>query len=175
MPALFIGRFQPFHLGHLDAIQQAVKKTDMLFIGVGSSDDNYRPENPFTAGERIEMIKNALDEAKIAPAKYMIVPIPNIKNFELWPHHVEQSLPPFDTVYTSSDIVKILFENANKIRKNPHTIIWIQKKLNISSTNIRKAVIQNKKWEHMVPASVQKLLKNWGFRDRLKAVQEAEK
>ncbi len=175
MPSLFIGRFQPFHFGHLDAIQQTLKKTGMLFIGIGSANDNYRPENPFTVGERIEMIKNALNEAKIPPEKYMIIPIPNIKNFELWPHHVEQSLPPFDTVFTSSDIVKILFENANKIRKNPHKIVWIPKKLKICSTEIRKAVLQNKKWEHMVPKSVQKLLKNWGFRNRLEAIQEAEK
>ncbi len=175
MSALFIGRFQPFHLGHLDAIKQAFKKTDMLFIGIGSAAENFQPKNPFTAGERIQMIKTALDEAKIPPAKYIIVPIPNINNYELWPSHVEQYLPPFNTVFTCSDIVETLFKNENQNRKNPRKIIKLKKNLKINSTKIRAAMLKNKPWEKMVPKSVQKLLKNWEAPERLKAIQEAVK
>jgi len=170
MSALFIGRFQPFHNGHLDAIQQSLKKTGMLFIGIGSAAENYLPENPFTAGERIEMIKAALDEAKIPPSRYMIVPIPNINNYELWPHHVEQYLPPFETVFTCSEIVQTLFENANKERKNPRSIVMVEKRVKICSTDVRDAMLKNKKWEQMVPKSVQKLLKNLKAPERLKAI-----
>ncbi len=173
MAGLFIGRFQPFHLGHLDAVNQALKKTDMLYIAIGSTKNNYRPGNPFTVGERIEMIKTAMDEAKISPQKYLIVPVPNINNYELWPHHVEQYLPPFEKIFTSSDIVEMLFNNANKNRKKPYDIIKIQKRIDVCSTDVRNAILKNKKWERMVPNSTAKLLKTWKTQLRLKSIREA--
>lgn len=175
MPALFIGRFQPFHLGHLDAIKQALKKTDMLFIAIGSAQENYLPENPFTAGERMEMVMAALDGIKVPREKYSVVPIPNINNYDLWPYHVEQYLPPFDEVFTSSGIVKTLFENANRSRKKTHAVITLKKNLDICSTDIRNAILKNKKWEHLVPKSTLKLLKTWKGENRIKRIQEAKK
>lgn len=50
--AVFIGRFQPFHLGHLDVIERALESADQILLLVGSS---YRPrswKNPFTYAER---------------------------------------------------------------------------------------------------------------------------
>ncbi len=37
MNGLLIGRFQPFHLGHLEAFRFALSKVDKLWIGIGSS------------------------------------------------------------------------------------------------------------------------------------------
>lgn len=173
--SLYIGRFQPFHLGHLDAIRQALQKTDMLFIGIGSSQENFLPKNPFTAGERIQMIKTALDEGKIQPDKYLIIPIPNINNYELWPHHVEQYLPPFQTIFTCSDIVENLFKNANKTRTTPWKIHRLKINKKISSTQIRTAILKNKKWEHLVPKSTAKLLKIWEAPARIRSIQEIKK
>ena len=61
--ALFIGRFQPFHEGHLSVVKRALRDNDFLLIGIGSAEEDYLPDNPFTAGERWEMIRAALDEA----------------------------------------------------------------------------------------------------------------
>lgn len=50
--AVFIGRFQPFHTGHLDVVEQALTRADSVLMLVGSS---YRPrswKNPFTYSER---------------------------------------------------------------------------------------------------------------------------
>ena len=169
--SVFIGRVQPFHLGHLDAIRQALQNTDLLFIAIGSSQENFLPQNPFTAGERIEMIKSALDEAKIPTEKYLIIPVPNINNYALWPHHVEQYLPPFDSIFTCSDIVETLFQTANKTRKKTRKIHRLHINKKISSTQIRAAMLKNKKWEHMVPKSTARLLKAWDAPARLKSIQ----
>ena len=53
MHGLLIGRFQPFHLGHLNAVEYALKNVDILWIVVGSADKSHEYRNPFTAGERI--------------------------------------------------------------------------------------------------------------------------
>jgi bifunctional NMN adenylyltransferase/nudix hydrolase len=53
---VFIGRFQPFHNGHLTVIKEALRRGDhaLILIGSASSPRSYR--NPFTAQERERMI-----------------------------------------------------------------------------------------------------------------------
>ncbi|MHB8407839.1 MAG: NUDIX domain-containing protein [Acidiferrobacterales bacterium] len=50
--AVFIGRFQPFHLGHLDAIRYGKKIADELTVVIGSSFQSRSIRNPFSAKER---------------------------------------------------------------------------------------------------------------------------
>lgn len=55
--AVFIGRFQPFHIGHLDVIESALTQADSMLLLVGSA---YRPrswKNPFTYSERRAFIR----------------------------------------------------------------------------------------------------------------------
>ena len=62
---LYVGRFQPFHLGHLDAIKYALKEVDELVIVIGSAQYSHNVNNPFTAGERLVMVRQALLEAGV--------------------------------------------------------------------------------------------------------------
>ena len=62
MNALFIGRFQPFHKGHLKIIQNISKEYDEIIIGIGSSQYGHALENPFTIDERITMIIKTLEK-----------------------------------------------------------------------------------------------------------------
>ena len=55
MNGLLIGRFQPFHLGHLEALQFASSKVDKLWVGLGSSNKPVDKDNPFTAEQRKEI------------------------------------------------------------------------------------------------------------------------
>ena len=54
---VFIGRFQPFHIGHASVIRDALTKVDKLIVLVGSSDQARDTRNPFTFTERREMIR----------------------------------------------------------------------------------------------------------------------
>jgi nicotinamide-nucleotide adenylyltransferase len=56
---LYVGRFQPFHLGHLDAIKYTLKEVDELVIVIGSAQYSHNANNPFTAGERLVMVRQA--------------------------------------------------------------------------------------------------------------------
>ncbi len=173
MNALFIGRFQPFHLGHLSVIKKAVEENDRLFIGIGSSEANFEPANPFTCSERFQMIEAALDSAKIPREKYEIVTIRNIDNFALWVRHVELYIPPFEKIYTGSDTVKYLFEEYNRNSKPSHEIVNVKKELAVSGTKIRELMLKNGQWEILMPASVVELIRKWDGVNRLKAVQGA--
>ena len=61
--ALFVGRFQPFHYGHLHAIEKILEECDELVLVVGSAQMSHEHDNPFTAGERIEMIRAYAEQA----------------------------------------------------------------------------------------------------------------
>jgi bifunctional NMN adenylyltransferase/nudix hydrolase len=57
---VFIGRFQPFHRGHLDVIEQALEQTERLIIIIGSHDRPCEYKNPFDSVDRTNIIKQAL-------------------------------------------------------------------------------------------------------------------
>ena len=65
MRGLMMGRFQPFHLGHLVLVKQILSECDEVIIAITSSQFNYLEKDPFTAGERIEMIHQSLKEASV--------------------------------------------------------------------------------------------------------------
>lgn len=65
---IYIGRFQPFHNGHLHIINDILEiknenKCDRLIILVGSANVARDIRNPFTFEERKQMIENALAES----------------------------------------------------------------------------------------------------------------
>lgn len=51
-----VGRFQPFHLGHLSNIRQAAKLTDKIIIIIGSAFQPPTYKNPFDEQQRMSMI-----------------------------------------------------------------------------------------------------------------------
>lgn len=165
MTALFVGRFQPFHNGHLDALLQIFKKEDRVIIVIGSAEDDFVPENPFTTRERYEMIDAALREVKIPRERYAIVPVRNIHHYSLWVRHLEALTPPFTRVYTGSRIVQTLFEKEGYVVRNQKI------NLPISGTKVRKTLLEKKDWKSLVPKSVAKLLIQWKAEKRLREVQ----
>mgnify|MGYP001262099234 CR=1 FL=1 len=46
--ALFIGRFQPFHKGHLSALRWIAAKSSKVIVAIGSAQKSFEPDNPFT-------------------------------------------------------------------------------------------------------------------------------
>lgn len=171
MNSLFIGRFQPFHLGHLSVIKEicnSQKNNELLYIGIGSAQDNYLPDNPFTAAERFIMIDTTLQKEGIKPSQYRIIPVPNIQNYALWPRQVEIFIPPFQKLYTGSTIVQKLFEDYNQQLKHPYQIIFIQPTFDISASKIRSLIKNDQEWESLVPPTTLKFLKNIDTIERIK-------
>ena len=107
MKALFIGRFQPFHKGHLQIIQHASKKYDEVIIGIGSSQYNHTKHNPFSSQERKMMIEKSMENIDVK--NYSTVLIPDIHNYPKWAPYVTSIIPDFDVVLSNSSLTKRLF------------------------------------------------------------------
>ena len=81
--AVFVGRFQPFHRGHLKVIRQALARARHVLVVIGSAGAARRADLiPFTADERREMILASLTEAERTCVT--ICAIPDLSNLEAW-------------------------------------------------------------------------------------------
>ncbi|EZQ03059.1 nicotinamide-nucleotide adenylyltransferase [Candidatus Acidianus copahuensis] len=168
---VYPGRFQPFHLGHLSVIKWALERVDELIILVGSAQESHTLNNPFTAGERIEMIRLSLREHGIPTDRYYIIPIPDILMNSVWTYHVRMYVPSFSKVFARNPLVIRLFKEAGTEVEIPPP--YNREKYN--STLIRKMIILNEKWEDLVPTSVSIFLSNIRGIERLKELVGSDK
>ena len=63
--AVFIGRMQPLHNGHIRNIQKALDIADHVLVIAGSANQPRTPKNPFTVDERIKMIKDIFPTGRV--------------------------------------------------------------------------------------------------------------
>ena len=159
MRGLIIGRFQPFHLGHLRLIEFAAKEVDSLIVGIGSSQESNTRENPFSAAERRRMIENSL-----AGIKFEIFEIPDINNNELWVPHVKKIIPEFDSVYTNAELERRLFKEAGcEVR----TTEFFDRG-NYSGTEIRRRILAGEEWRDLVPEGTLKAMEEINGEERIR-------
>jgi nicotinamide-nucleotide adenylyltransferase len=168
---LFVGRFQPFHNGHLEVIKGIMKEVDELIIIVGSSQYSHRLDNPFTTGERVTMIRKALQEEGVSLLKIWIIPVPDVHQHALWVSQIVGYSPKFDVVYANEPLTSRLFTEAGfKVKPMP----FIKRDM-YSATEIRKHIIDNKRWEELVPSSVGKYIKMIEGDVRLRDLNKTDK
>jgi len=163
--ALFVGRFQPFHLGHFNAVKWILKSFDELIIGIGSSQYSHTKENPFTVGERIEMIWEQIREDNLT-SKVIIVPIPDIGEHKLWVSVVKQYCPKFDVVFSNSPLTRILFiEEGYEVQNIPYFNREIY-----DGTKIREKIANDDDWEKYLPNKIAEYIKRNKLNERLKYI-----
>jgi len=148
---LFIGRFQPFHLGHLHLIKEVCKEVNSLIIVIGSSQEKNTKENPFSAIERVEMINLVLPANRII--KYQVYTIPDYADDEKWTKHIEDLVLKFDVIYMS-DKDTLGEQWIEKCFKEKYQIKKIKYFKTINSTTIREKMKNNKDWRNLVPKEI---------------------
>ena len=71
--AVFLGRFQPLHIGHLKEIQRSLELAQQLIIVIGSHKSSLTPKNPFTAEERETILRRCLSDEQNAAVHCVFV------------------------------------------------------------------------------------------------------
>ena len=168
--ALFVGRFQPFHYGHLHAIQTIIKECDELVLVVGSAQMSHEPDNPFTAGERLEMIRAALDAAGVPPDRYLIIPIPDAPAHRVWVSAVESQTPRFDTVYSNQSLTRrLLIEAGYDVRR-----IEMYERGKYEATEIRRRILEAQDWSDLVPPEVYRIVLEIDGENRIRDLAKSD-
>lgn len=168
---LYVGRFQPFHIGHLDAIKEVLGQVDELVIVIGSAQYSHTLSNPFTAGERLVMVRHALQEADVDLSKVWIVPVPDVHLHMLWVSAVEGYTPKFNVLYSNEPLTRRLFmESGYKVES-----ITLFERQMYASTFVREKMLKNESWTTLVPKSVAEFIKKIDGVNRLRDLARTDK
>ncbi len=170
MRGLMMGRFQPFHLGHLDLVKQILSECDEVIIAITSSQFNYLEKDPFTASERIEMIYQSLKDNGVDLSRCFIIPIENQFNVATWTSYLNSTLPQFDKVYSGNEYVSMLFADTGIQVITPK---FLERK-QYNATRIRNLMIEDQNWQSLVPPVVANLIKKIKGVDRLKTISKSD-
>lgn len=151
---LIIGRFQPFHLGHLDTVLRIVAERGYAKIAVGSTQYSDTSENPFTYEERERMIHAALD-GEIPESAYHIYRVPDIHNYPKWVSHVESIVGEFSAIYTTNPVNERLFKEAG------YEVVLHEIREGVSGSAIRGLIAAgDDAWQDMVPEAVAQIIRD---------------
>ncbi len=161
MIGFLICRFQPFHLGHLEAIKFALSNVEHLHVGIGSSNKSHEERNPFTADERKEMILSSIDDT--ISKRLSIHFIPDVDDHSKWTHLVDEIIPEYDVVFSNDDFTHELYGKRGK------SIISVDLKSrsNLSGTNIRNLILTDQDWKEFVPSGTRDVLSQIDGKKRL--------
>ena len=168
---LYIGRFQPFHLGHLEAVKHILQQVDELIIVVGSAQNSHTMENPFTAGERTTMLRIALKDAKIEPSRYMVTPLPDAEFHMVWVAHLLSQTPAFQAAFTNEPLTARLLKEAGV---HVERIPYYQRE-SYTSTEVRRRMLNSENWESLLPQAVADYLTKIGGVERIREISLSDK
>lgn len=147
---LFPGRFQPFHIGHHAALEQLLGEFDEVVIAIGSSQEGFTCKNPFTAGERFEMISRYVHQRNLRN-RVWITTIPDINMPPAWAAYVLSMVPRVDAVATGNPQTLYIFEWLGfKIKK-----IRLVDPEKYHGTRIRNLMLAgDDTWKELVPPEI---------------------
>ena len=170
------GRFQPFHLGHLEYVLAAKARCTFLWIGITKYDvtpsalnplgtKREQPaNNPFTYYERVKMITAALAAAGIGRDTFGFVPFP-IETPSHLPAFLPLTIPCFTTICEEWNRQKIAV--LTEIGYSVH-VLWEKEKL-ISAADVRDAILHgDDAWRSKVPSAVAAFLDGIDAAERIR-------
>lgn len=140
---------------------------DEVIISVMAAQYNFTLENPFTAGERIWMIRSACRKFL---DRIIIVPILNIENNYPWIHNLKSFVPPFEVLFSNHPLVKILAEKEGiEVRPIPFL-----KREEYVGEKIREMMIKGDNWEELLPEEVVEIIEEINGVERIKRLKEKD-
>jgi nicotinamide-nucleotide adenylyltransferase len=179
------GRFQILHNDHIKYLLAGKKLCNHLIVGITNPDPSLTRDsetnphrstslaNPLTYYERYLMVQYALLEQGLKYSEFSIVPFP-INVPELLKYYVPLDARFFLTIYDDWGRQKKQYFESLGIKIHVLWEVTLENK-GLSSSDIRKDMINDKHWEHYVPKSVARLMKDWGIIQRLKELSRKER
>lgn len=160
---ILIGRFQPFHNGHDRIVDEIIAEVDEIIIGIGSADASHEQRNPFTAGERIMMIRKTIEDRDVTT---YTVPIEDLNRHSVWVSHVKSMSPRFDVAYSNNPLVVRVFEEEGvEVRQTE-----MFDRDDLKGSDIRQRMIDGQAWEGDVPDPAVEIIEEIDGVQRLRAV-----
>ncbi len=172
---IYIGRFQPFHLGHLQTLKLALERAEQVILILGSHRVAADIRNPWSSQERIEMIRDCLSPEDLNRVHFL--PIRDwLYSDNLWLSAVQQKV--FEITKRSASVVVLghrkdassyyldLFPQWDYLETGSYQ--------NLNSTEIRQAYFgsRNQDYRDRIPGPIAQRLEAFQTCDRYQALCE---
>lgn len=174
------GRFQVLHNDHIKYLMAGKELCKYLVVGITNPDPSLTRDsdanphrstplaNPLTYYERYLVTQAALLEQGLGLTEFSIVPFP-INVPELIKYYVPLDAIFFLTIYDDWGRQKKIYLQSLGLKIHVLWEVPLELK-GLSSSDIRDLMRKDEKWEHLVPKSVAKLMKQWNVAKRLKEI-----
>lgn len=136
---ILLGRFQPFHLGHLQLMVRILSECDRLVVCVGSA---QKPE-PYTGDERVSLIRQQMAELGLShrvEVFQMVDPEP----LDLWPERLV-------------NICQIRSEDNNVLYRSDLDIPLVQR-WRLRDLGVTLKIVQRKPFFYRCPDGIHRLV-----------------
>ncbi len=144
--ALLVGRFQPFHNGHLYLLHKALEHAEKIIIGIGSA-NLHDKKNPMDFEIRKQMLEKVIGNEVIGNKVLKIVPLDDIFDDQKWFDNTVKQAGKFDLVIGDNEWVNHIFEERGyKILR-----IGFYKRYILEGEKIRELMDKGGKWQERVP------------------------
>ncbi len=109
--AIFVGRFQPYHYGHIKLVQQKLDEGIGALILVRDIEPDAK--NPFTTYETVSMIESYHEDAK-DDVKVMVIPdIESVNYGRGVGYEINEFVPPKDIGFISATKIRECVANED--------------------------------------------------------------
>jgi len=150
--ALFIGRFQPFHKGHLFSLNKCLEMAERVIVGIGSSQESKTENNPWDFETRKKMIESLPVQAGLSGVsrKIQIVAIPDTPTDEEWLRDVVKKVGKFDVVVSHNDwVLSIMKASGYRVFES-----GLYNRDELEGVKIRELIRNGGEWKNRVPEEV---------------------
>lgn len=155
--ALFIGRFQPFHKGHLYGLERCLEVAEQVIIGIGSSNIALTDDNPYNEDLRKDMIYKVIEKYIDREKVVDVIAIKDVPSDEEWVREVQLAVANLQfrkgevVVVSNNDwVIKLLKQAGFPIHQT-----GLYNRDELEGVKIRKLMREgDNKWRSRVPEEV---------------------
>ena len=160
--AIVIGRFQVFHLGHKEIIDNALRMCTKVIVFVGSSQESGTERNPLSFEERKECIEDVYPTS-VKYGRLTILPLPDagLGNGGEWGKYVLSQIPqtfekPYLIVSGKEERRINWFANENISELTIAKLNRPEEDVLLSASALRQFMINNneEKWKSATPPEI---------------------
>lgn len=175
---VLIGRFQPFHVAHLELVHFGLRQAQTLVIGVGSSNQSPDTRNPWSFDERQAMVRSCLTVEENQRVKFARLEDYYYNNLR-WVAGVQKAIS--DHVGASKDIKLIGHrKDASSFYLNlfpqwgPHLEPGVH--MDVDATKVRNLMFTQDKIgiKHLLPSPVFEGVSAWMTTEEFKRLHDEQ-
>lgn len=150
---LVIGRFQPFHKGHLFLINKSLEIADTIVLAIGSAQKSDE-KNPFGLEARKKMLAEVVENESLASKVLGIIPLYDNPSDDLWFKDLISKVSDFDVTIGNNPWNNGIIEREGI----PVVTVGLYNREELEAAKIRSLMQENKPWESRVPGYLVKLI-----------------